>query len=117
MDNSELDIALKDYYENSVIFKGTKGTKIIQNELLDYMLAVAQDRIRKEVFNTEYVAVIADETTDVANQYQMTVVFRYILPNGTPTFWCFTNPSDAVNLSECIRTILKAGIDKQEKLI
>lgn len=32
----------------------------------------------------EYVAIIADETKDVANQYQMTVVFRYILADGTP---------------------------------
>lgn len=117
--SSELDIALKDHFENSVVFKGT--SKIIQNELLNCMLAVAQDRIKKEILKAEYVAVIADETTDVANQYQMTVVFRYILPDGTPVerFWCFTNPSDhdAVNLSECIRTILKQVIDKPEKLI
>nr|CAH7751058.1 unnamed protein product [Callosobruchus chinensis] len=110
--SSELDTALKDHFEKSVVFKGI--SKIIQNELLDCMLAVAQEHIKKEISSAKYVAVIADETTDVASHYQ-------VLPDGTPVerFWCFTNPPnhDAVSLSKCIKTILKQVIDKPEKLI
>ncbi|CAH1967268.1 unnamed protein product [Acanthoscelides obtectus] len=89
---AELDIALEDHFEKSTVFKGV--SKIIQNELLDCMLQVAQENIRKEILEAEFVAVMADETTDVANCYQMTTVFRYILPDGRPVerFWNFVTP-------------------------
>ncbi|CAH1998384.1 unnamed protein product [Acanthoscelides obtectus] len=116
---AELDIALKDHFEKSTVFKGV--SKIIQNELLDCMLQVAQENIRKEILEAEFVAVMADETTDVANCYQMTTVFRYILPDGRPVerFWNFVTPPDhdAVSLSECVRTNLIQVLDKPEKLI
>lgn len=117
--SAELDVALKDHFEKSTVFKGT--SKIIQNELLDCMLQVAQDRIKDEILKAGYVAVVADETTDVASGFQMTVVFRYILPSGSPVerLWCITNPPDhdAISLAECIKTYLKQVVNKPEKLI
>ncbi|CAH2014231.1 unnamed protein product [Acanthoscelides obtectus] len=116
---AELDIALNDHFEKSTVFKGV--SKIIQNELLDCMLKVAQENIRKEILEAEFVAVMADETTDVANCYQMTTLFRYILPDGRPVerFWNFVTPPDhdAESLSECVKTNLIQVLDKPEKLI
>lgn len=117
--STELDIALKDHFEKSTVFKGI--SKTIQNELLDCMLQVAQENIKKEISKADYVAVMADETTDVANCYQMTTVFRYILADGTPVerFWNFVNPPDhdALSLSECIKNNLEQVLDKRDKLI
>jgi len=117
--STELDIALKDHFEKSTVFKGV--SKTIQNELLDCMLQVTQENIKKEISKADYVAVMADETTDVANCYQLTTVFRYVLPDGTPVerFWNFVNPPDhdALSLSQCIKTNLEQVLDKSDKLI
>ncbi|CAH2019703.1 unnamed protein product [Acanthoscelides obtectus] len=120
---AELDIALKDHFEKSTVFKGI--SKIMQNELLDFMLQVAQENIRKEILEAEFVAVMADEITDVANCYQMTTVFRYIIPDGRQVerVWNFVTPPppppdhDAVSLSECVKTNLIQVLDKPEKLL
>jgi len=49
---------------------------------------------------------MADETTDVSAQFQLSIIFRYLLSDGTPVerFWGFFNPTghDAKSLSECI---------------
>ncbi|CAH1976834.1 unnamed protein product [Acanthoscelides obtectus] len=97
------------------------NSKMNKLEIIDCMLQVAQENIRKEILEAEFVADMADETTDVANCYQMTTVFRYILPNGRSVecFWNFVTPSDhdAVSLSECVKTNSIKVLDKPEKLI
>uniref|UniRef100_A0A1A8RRN7 Si:ch211-240b21.2 n=1 Tax=Nothobranchius rachovii TaxID=451742 RepID=A0A1A8RRN7_9TELE len=50
----------------------------VQNELLDSMLAVARKRITEDVIATRFVAIQADETTDVSTQTQLVLVIRYI---------------------------------------
>lgn len=64
---------LKSHLEKATVFKGT--SKTIQNELLQCMLEVCQEEISVEIKNADYVAVIADETTDVSCTFQMSIMF------------------------------------------
>ena len=66
--SSELDVALNEHFEKSSVFKGT--SKTIQNELLDCMLQVCQDRIKKEISTAKFISVIVDETSDVSNFFK-----------------------------------------------
>lgn len=85
---SSLESAIKEHMESNKVFKGT--SKTIQNELLDCMLEVCREKILEEVHNTKYTAIMADETTDVSEELQLAIVFRYVL-NGQPNerFWGF----------------------------
>lgn len=64
---------------------------------------------------------ISDETTDVSAKFQMSVIFRYILPDGTlvERFWGFCNPyeNDAKSLSKCIKSNLIEITDHNDKMI
>ena len=62
------------------MFKGT--SKTVQNEVLDIMFKTLQNIIQKEIEQVDFVAVIADDTTDVSNHLQNVVVFRYIVWQG-----------------------------------
>ncbi|CAH1106134.1 unnamed protein product [Psylliodes chrysocephalus] len=74
--SSELDADLKEHFNKATVVKET--TKTIQNELLDCMLGVYHEEVAKEIRKTNYVAIIADETTDVANEFQLLIILRYI---------------------------------------
>jgi hypothetical protein len=91
--SADLDVALKEHLEKATVFKGT--SKTVQNEILLTMLSVCQEEISKEINEADYLAVIADETSDVSNIFQMAIVFRYIV-RGKPVerFWEFLSPSD-----------------------
>lgn len=117
--SAELDGALKSHLEKATVFKGT--SKTIQNELLQCMLQVCQEEIAKEINNAPYIAIIADETTDISCIFQMAIVYRYIV-NGKPVerFWDFITPAnhDAKSLASCIVTQLNCHIEESpNKLI
>lgn len=78
----------------STLFNGT--SKDIQNELLDCMLSVCYAHIKKEIAASKFVSVISDETSNISNIFQMVIVFRYTLTDGTPVdkFWGILKPSD-----------------------
>nr|CAI5854680.1 unnamed protein product [Callosobruchus analis] len=115
---AELDKTLKDHLEAAPVFKGL--SKTIQNELLDAMLRVYHQQVGNEIKNTDYLAVIADETTDASNQFQLVLVFRYIV-DGRPVerFWKFLLPSghDSSSISACILDEINLPVDDPEKLI
>ncbi|XP_060845267.1 zinc finger MYM-type protein 1-like [Rhopalosiphum padi] len=117
--SSELDSVLKCHIENSSVFKGL--SKSIQNDLLECCLAVCQQRIKNEIKQAEYISVMADETTDVSAQFQLSIIFRYLLSDGTPgeRFWGFFNPTghDAKSLSECIIFNLEKVLKSLDMLI
>ncbi|VEN61553.1 unnamed protein product [Callosobruchus maculatus] len=115
---AELDKTLKDHIESALGYKGL--SKTIQNEFLDAMLRVYHQQVGNEMKKTDYVAVIADETTDVSNQFQLVLVFRYIV-DGRPVerFWKFLLPSghDSNGISACILNEISLLVDDPEKLI
>lgn len=89
---SELDLIFKDYLEKNTDFKGT--SKTVQNDLLDSMLVVAQEKIKLEIQSADFVAVQVIETADSSNKTRMVFIIRYIF-NGNvhERFLKFTDPS------------------------
>ena len=71
------DSVLTQHLESATVLKGTSRT--VQNELLDSMFNTLQCTIQKEIEQADFVAVVADDTTDVSNHLQNVVVFRYIV--------------------------------------
>lgn len=101
--SAELDAALKNHLENATVFKGT--SKTIQNELLGIILDVCHEKIAKEIKAAEFLAIIADETTDIANKFQMAIIYRYLVEGKlVERFWGFCTPQkhDARTLASCI---------------
>ena len=105
----ELDFDLKTHVNNSSVFKGI--SKSIQNDLLESILGVCKSKIRKEISDTDFVAVMCDETTDVHEKSQMVIVLRYVL-HGKPVerFWGFFNP-DSLS-AESIFSVLSQQLDE-----
>lgn len=74
------------------------------------MLEVCHEKIAEEIKEANFLAVIADETSDVSNTFQIAIVWRYIVKNRpVERFWTFLNPShhDARALALCILDELK----------
>ncbi|CAH1103486.1 unnamed protein product [Psylliodes chrysocephalus] len=80
-----------------------------QHKLFECMLDVYHEEVRKEIENSPFVAVIADETTDVACEFPLVIVFRYLC-KGRPVerFWRFymLDGHDAKSIAECILNVL-----------
>ncbi|XP_078506844.1 zinc finger MYM-type protein 1-like [Lissotriton helveticus] len=76
---ASIDKEMEAHLARATVFKGT--SKTIQNELLECMLEIIRSHIVQELLNTDFVAIEADDTTDVATQTQSVLVFRY-LDNG-----------------------------------
>lgn len=117
--SSHLDKDLRHHFSKSSVFKGT--SKTTQNELLECMLDIYHQEVEKEIKSADYVGVIADETTDVASEFQLVIILRYIV-GGKPVerFWNFVNPAghDAISISECIlKEINPLVSDTPNKLI
>ncbi|CAH2008384.1 unnamed protein product [Acanthoscelides obtectus] len=72
--SAELDTTLNEYIKNASIFKGT--SKEIQNDLLDCMLDVCHDEIIKQINRVSYLAIIADEKTEISGTTQLVTIFR-----------------------------------------
>ncbi|XP_065070319.1 zinc finger MYM-type protein 1-like [Rhopilema esculentum] len=114
-----LDSVLSQHLETANIFRGT--SKTIQNELLKIMYKIMQSKIQKEIKEADFVAVIADDTTDVSNHLQNVVVFRYITSGKiVERFWTFCDmpQGDAATISSnvlsCLDNILPGTHEKQK---
>lgn len=90
--SAELDKTLEEHLEKATVFKGV--SKEIQNDILDCILEVYQERILEEIRQTPYLAIIVDETTDVSAKTQLVVILRYSR-NGEPVerFWTYLKPT------------------------
>nr|CAH7743193.1 unnamed protein product [Callosobruchus chinensis] len=70
------------------------------------------NEIKSEIADARFIAVILDESTDISNQSQLSVVFRYVCPDGDvcERFLKFLNVSEdrsAGTLSECLFGVLR----------
>ncbi|XP_031335766.1 zinc finger MYM-type protein 1 isoform X2 [Photinus pyralis] len=105
--SAELDATLSEHLKNSSIFKGP--SKETQNDLLQCMLEVCHGQVIEEINNSPCLAIIADETTDVAEKTQLVIIFRYVR-DGEPIerFWNYLNPEryDAETLSKTILSVI-----------
>ena len=71
-----LDGAFRDHLEKYNVVKNT--SKSIQNDLLSCMLKVYTEEITREIKNSSYVPVQADETTDISCKSQFVIIVRYV---------------------------------------
>ena len=63
---------------------------------------ITKEQIKEEVKNSEFLAVMIDETTDNFDVSQQVIVLRYEI-QGEPVerFWGFFNPKDSTILISC----------------
>lgn len=111
---AEYDPLLKAHLETSTVFKGVSNR--IQNDLIE---AVAKSLL-EEIKLANYVAVLVDETTDVSNTAQFSIVLRYVHNGQTKErFIGFQDVSEnrtAPEIAELIRQYL-TEFDSNDKLI
>ena len=69
---TDLDGAFRDHLEKYNLVKNT--SKSIQNDLLSCMLKVYTEEITREIKNSSYVSVQADETTDISCKSQFVII-------------------------------------------
>lgn len=101
---ASLDEAFEEHLKTATVFKGT--SKTVQNELLESMLAVIRGHITEEVKSAKFVAIQADETTDVSTQTQLVLVLRYIDSNHAVQERCFEFLPVMDATSEAIASVL-----------
>ena len=73
---ADLDGAFRDHLEKYNVIKNT--SKSIQNDLLSCMLKVYTEEITREIKNSSYVSVQADETTNISCKSQFVIIVRYV---------------------------------------
>lgn len=74
------DEMLRTFIENGTVFTGLSN--IIQNDLIESVSNVLMTQIRKEITETKFIALSLDETADVANYAQLSVIMRYVTVEG-----------------------------------
>uniref|UniRef100_A0A3P9K3W7 Zinc finger MYM-type protein 1 n=1 Tax=Oryzias latipes TaxID=8090 RepID=A0A3P9K3W7_ORYLA len=72
----EKDDRLARHLETSTVFSGLSNR--IQNDLIEAVGDVIRNDIKKEIGAAPFVAVEVDETTDVTNHAQISVILRYV---------------------------------------
>ena len=74
---SETDQVLRDYLEHAPR-NAVYTSKTIQNEMIDVVSSTIRNSIIKEIKNSKYFTILADEVTDCANLEQISVVIRFV---------------------------------------
>lgn len=96
-------------YLDPTIMSNKITSQAIQNALLECILQVCKENIAAEVAEARYIAVMVDQITDVASQFQIAIVFRYVC-RGFPVerFLGFINPEkhDVESLAEYILSVI-----------
>lgn len=73
---AEYDPLLAEHLETSTVFKGISNR--IQNDLIQAVGSTVLSAIKQEIIEVPFVAVMVDETSDVANKAQFSIVLRYV---------------------------------------
>ncbi|XP_067135315.1 zinc finger MYM-type protein 1-like [Centruroides vittatus] len=103
------DPLLENHLKESTVFRDTSSA--IQNDLIVSISSVITDRIKQELEQTEFVALILDETSDIINKSQLSTVLRFVDQNGKTRerFLYFTDISShrsAVAFLENVKIVL-----------
>ena len=73
---AENDEKISRHLETSTVFSGLSNR--IQNDIIKAVAKVIRTDIRKDINKASFVAVEVDETTDVTQKAQISVIFRYV---------------------------------------
>lgn len=110
---AEKDEKLARHLETSTVFSGLSNR--IQNDLIEAVSDVIKNDIRHEINAAPFVGVEVDETTDVTNKAQVSVILRYVDTSDVKeAFLGFDDVSDdrrAPAIADCIQqnVCLSAG--------
>ena len=58
-------------------------SNIIQNEIIESIARVIQDETDTEINMSPFIAVQVDDTSDISNKCQLTVIIRYVNEKGS----------------------------------
>lgn len=117
---AKYDPIMKEHLESWCAFKGTLN--IIQNDLIQCIGDIVLKNIICEVQQTQFVSIILDETTDVANFSQLSKVIRYVTKTGDvkEIFLGFTEISSqrtAAALYDIVQKIIVDELNCENKII
>lgn len=73
---ARLDTPLKAFLETATVDRNT--LKSIRKDLLDSIFIVYTNAIKEHIRETNFVAIVADDTTDVSCSLQFVIVIRYV---------------------------------------
>ena len=103
---AQLDPELQAHLDSSKVFKGVSSH--IQNDLISSVAYSLREIIKDEVRMSPFVAILADETTDVSCKAQFSLVYRYIFNgNVIERFISFNDVSGDKSASDIASLILK----------
>lgn len=116
---SSIDDKLKFHISNSTVFTGLSND--IQNDLINSIKNVIILKIKNEIKNSNFLAIITDKTTDITKKSQLTTVFRYVNDKGVQErFIGFSDVSadrSAKSLADHFFSILPEYICDENKLV
>ena len=78
--SAEHDPDLHYHLTTNKVFIGTSSQ--IQNDLISAVADVLNDAIKEEINKTPFVSLMMDETSDVSNAAQLSLVLRYVTDSG-----------------------------------
>ena len=108
----EFDEKIDTHLKNATVFKGTSSS--IQNELIEIVSTIMLEKIKTELNECMYVAILLDETSDVSCLSQLSTVIRYVDKSGTVNER-FINFSD-VSSNRCATAISDLSIKQLREL-
>lgn len=89
---AKFDPTMKEHLETATVFRG--DSKTIQDDLTACIAECVREQIREDLSTAPFVAVMADETTDVSCQSQCCIIFRYLRGSTVcERFWSFQEMS------------------------
>lgn len=100
---------IRDHLQSTSGFKGTSSD--IQNELVESITDIIQENIIEELNSSEFIGIQADETLDVSNKSQISIIFRFCSKKGPVErfmgFYDVSIDKTASGLSELIVSVLR----------
>lgn len=116
----KVDGTLKECYEHSPFFSHINH-RDFQEQILRSALHLYQSQVLEEVSAAKFIAIITEETTDLAQKEQMSLILRYITDNRVvERFWTLVKPPERTlkSITDCLLNELSLILPtNKEKLI
>ena len=74
---AQYDPLLKNHLDTSTVFKGISNR--IQNDLIESVASALNKEIKQQLQKSDFFAILADETTDISNKSQFSLVYQYTI--------------------------------------
>ena len=75
---------VRDHLQSTSGFKGISSD--IQNELVEFVTDIIQEKIKVELDSCDFIGIQADETLDISSRSQVSIIFRFCSKEGLSDF-------------------------------